>query len=152
MRCSLIIELLVRSSLDFDDQAELRNTRLFVSSKVGPVSHILTSYFERSLVQVTESVLLQTWRVNRSSTRPSRVNTSCQNRRRCDTAPLQAMTKPYGILQVHAIPVNPQSHPTTACIPSRIWFSAISALTPSHPRISYLCDHALEECGEKDGC
>ena len=70
MRCSLIIELLVRSSLDFDDQAELRNTRLFVSSKVGPVSHILTSYFERSLVQVTESVLLQTWRVNRSSTRP----------------------------------------------------------------------------------
>ena len=150
MRHSLITELLVRSSLNFDGQAELRNIRSFVSSKMGPVSLILTSYFKRSLVRANrvritadlegESLVYQTAR--------SRVNTSRQNRRHRDT--LQAMTKPYHI-RSSPIPVNPQSHPTTACISSRIWFS-ISALTPSHPRISYLCDHALEEGGRKDGC
>ena len=77
----------MRSSLNFDDQAELRNTRSFVSSKLEPVSLILTSYFKRSLVQVNrvritadlevESLVYQTAR--------SRVNTSWQNRRHRDT-------------------------------------------------------------------
>ena len=77
----------MRSSLNFDDQAELRNTRSFVSSKLEPVSLILTSYFKRSLVQVNrvritadlevESLVYQTAR--------SRVNTSRQIRRHRDT-------------------------------------------------------------------